>query len=144
MKIFELLSEFIYSFVLNTRANDYHYFQNGHGYGYGMEYLFIALLVIPLVFCLYFYFVHASKLQNGTKNNYMVIFILGFLTLVVVDFVLMSTCAGYRNAFSSGNMWKVNLLDIIYYPVVYQLFSWFVKSFSKVPNIDLINCISNK
>lgn len=144
MKIFELLSEFIYSFVLNTRANDYHYFQNGHGYGYGMEYLFIALLVIPLVFCLYFYFVQASKLQNGTKNNYMVIFILGFLTLVVVDFVLMSTCAGYRNAFSSGNMWKVNLLDIIYYPVVYQLFSWFVKSFSKVPNIDLINCISNK
>ena len=55
MRIFETLSEIFYSFVMNTRASDYQFFQNGHNYGNGMEYLFIALLLVPLCFCLYFY-----------------------------------------------------------------------------------------
>ena len=144
MRIFETLSEIFYSFVMNTRASDYQFFQNGHNYGNGLEYLFIALLVIPLCFCLYFYFVQASNLANGTKKNYMVIFLLGFLSLLVVDFVLMTTCAGHRNALTSWNMWKINMIDIIYYPVMYQLYSWFIKGASKVPNIDLISCFSKK
>ena len=144
MRIFETLSEIFYSFVMNTRASDYHFFQNGHNYGNGLEYLFIALLVIPLCFCLYFYFVQAANLANGTKKNYMVIFFLGFLSLLVVDFVLMSTCAGHRHAIASGNMWKINFINVCYYPVMYQLYSWFIKGASKVPNIDLISCFSKK
>lgn len=144
MRIFETLSEIVYSHVLNTRANDYHFFQNGHNYGNGLEYLFLALLIVPLCFCVYFYFVQASKLANGTKKNYMIIFLLGFLTLLVVDFVLMSTCAGHRNALTSGNMWKINIIDVIYYPIVYQLYSWFLKGMSNVPNVHLISCFSKK
>lgn len=143
MRIFESLSEIFYSFVMNTRASDYkEYFQNGHNYCNGMEYLFIALLLVPLCFCLYFYYVQAANLANGTKKNYIVIFLLGFLTLLVVNFVLLSTCAGYKNALTSGNMWKVNMIDVIYYPIMYQLYSWFAKSGSKVRNIDLISCFS--
>ena len=86
MRIFESLSEIFYSFVMNTRASDYkEYFQNGHNYCNGMEYLFIALLLVPLCFCLYFYYVQAANLANGTKKNYIVIFLLGFLTLLVVN-----------------------------------------------------------
>lgn len=144
MSIFETLSEKLYSFVMNTRASDWHFFQNGQTYHNGLEYLFIALLVIPLCFCLYFYFVQAANLANGTKKNYMVIFLLGFLSLLVVNFVLMYKCAGHPNAITSGNMWKINMIDVIYYPVMYQLYSWFIKDASKVPNTDLISCFSKK
>lgn len=140
MNIFVKLSEIFYPFVMNTRAADYHYFQNGPTYGNGLEYLFIALLVVPLLFCLYFYYAQASKVSNATKKNYLIIFLLGFLTLVVVNFVFMVTLSDYRNALGSANLWKINFIDAVYYIILYQLYSWFAKTGSKARNIDLISC----
>lgn len=144
MNAFASLSELIFSFMMNTRAADYEHFQNGPAYGGGMEYLFIVLLLVPLAFAATYYFGVAQKLANGTKKNYLVVFLIGFLTLWMLNFVVMATAADLRNPFSSGNMWKINLIEIIYYPIVYQLYSWFMKSASKVKNIDLISCLSNK
>lgn len=144
MKILETLSEVLYGWLMNTQADDYTHFQNGYDYGCGMEYLFCALLIVPLCFTLYFYFVQARILAQGTKANYMIIFFLGLLTLFVLNFVLLITAADYPNALTSWNMWKINLIDIVYYAVLYELYSWLVKGYSKVPNIDLITCLSNK
>lgn len=144
MNIFASLSEFVFSFLMNTRADDYEHFQNGPAYGGGMEYLFIALLLVPMAFCAVYYFGVAQKLANGTKKNYLVVFLIGFLTLWVLNFVIMATMSGMRNPFGSLNMWKINLVEIIYYPVLYQVYSWFMKSGSKVRNTDLISCLSNK
>lgn len=144
MRILEQLSEVLYSFVMNTRANDYHFFQNGHGYGNGMEYLFIMLMLVPLVFCLYFYFVQAEKLENGTKKDYMTIFFIGLLTLAVSSWVVMVMWAGYKHALTSGNLWRVIAIDLLYYSAIYQLYSWLFKTWSNVRNLDLISCFSKK
>lgn len=139
-KIFQSISEAIYPWVMDTRADDYKFFQNGHDFHNGLEYITIALFAAALLFCLYFYFVQARDIVKATRKEYLAIFGIGFFTMVVVDFVLMATVAEYRNVLSSGNMWKITLVNVLYYIVLYQVFSWLFKGMSRVPNIDLIKC----
>lgn len=141
MDLIVKISELLYAWLLNARDADYKFFQNGHGYGNGMEYLCIALFVFPLVFSAFFYFVQAQKLANATRNAYLVIFFLGLLSLIVASYVIMFTVVEHENVFLDGNMLKLMLADIIYYSILYQLYSWFMKGASNVPNLDLWSCI---
>lgn len=141
MSLIEKISEILYAWLMNARDADYKFFQNGHGYGNGMEYLCIALLLVPLLFAVYFYFVQAKKLANATRNAYLVIFLLGLLTLIVVSYVTMYSFVGYESVFLDGNMFKAMLGNLVYYTILYQLYSWFMKEISSVPNLDLWSCI---
>ena len=143
-KIFQKISETIYPWVMDTRADDYTSFQNGPGYGNGLEYITMALIAVPLLFCLYFYFIQARDVVRATRKEYLTIFVIGFFTLTVVDFVLMATVAGYRSVLSSGNMWKIVLVNVLYYIALYEVFSWLLKGMSNVPYVDLIKCFSKK
>lgn len=137
MSLIEKISEIVYAWMLNARATNYKFFQNGYDYGNGMEYLCIALLVFPLLFAAYFYFVQAKKLTNATRNAYLVICALGLLSLIVASYVIMYTFVGYKGVFLDGNMFKIALIDVVYYALLYQLYSWFMKGASGVPNLDL-------
>lgn len=148
LNLFEKISELpvVFGKALNTTNDDYHFFQNGfeknsHN---GMEYLTIAFFVVSLLFCLYFYFIQAKKLSNATRKNYIIIFLLGLFTLIVVDFVLMATFVGHTSVFSDANMYKALIISSVWYCVLYQIYSWFFKSMSNVPYLDLISCFKRK
>lgn len=141
MSLIEKISEILYAWLLNARDADYKFYQNGHGYGNGLEYLCIALFIVPLLFSLYFYFIQAQKLSYATRNAYLVICGLGLLTLIVASYVIMYTFVGFESVFTDSNMLKIMLADIIYYAILYQLYSWFMKGASNVPNLDLWSCI---
>ena len=141
MSLIEKISEIMYAWLLNARDADYKFFQNGHGYHNGMEYLSITLFIVPLLFSLYFYFVQAKKLSNATRNAYLIICGLGLLSLIVASYVVMFSFVGYESIFTDTNMFKIVIADIVYYAILYQLYSWFMKGASNVPNLDLWSCL---
>lgn len=149
MKILKTISNSIYQWILDTHSNDYSYFQNdfannANGHTNGMMYMLIALLLVSLIATAVYYYGVASKVANATKKNYMVVYLLGLITLIVVNFVVMATIPEMKNVFTSYNMWMINLIDVLYYTILFQLWSWLVKSTSKSPNIDLISIVFNK
>lgn len=146
MEFFNVVAEFLYSWLLDATNDDYKYFQCGPNFGSGMLWFLLALLIVPLVGCAFFYFYQARKLSTGTKENYLWTFLLSGLTMIVIDYLLMAFLADMDNPqpFESWNFWKSVTISLAYFILVYQIYSWFLKGMSRVPNVDLWNICFGK
>lgn len=141
------IASFLYSWLLNPLpAADYNIFLCQHGSGYGMTYLLVFLAIVSLGTPLIYYFVLAKDAKYATKKDYKTTWLLGYFVLAVINyFGFMALIDGTdMSIFTNLNMLKATLMDFVYYSVIYQLVSYFVKSSKKTMarNIDLLSCWS--
>lgn len=133
------ISRAIYSWVLDTRAADFHFLQNSVGQGYGMQWAFIIMLLVSVIGVCCYYFGVAGSAVKATKQNYIVVFILSLLTMWVLDYVIIYVVADMDDPLT-WNMLKLNLVNSVYFAIMYEIWSIFIKGGTNAPNIDLISC----
>lgn len=128
------LSEILYKWVLVAPGHkEYHQvYENMQGAHYGMMWTFVFLLVISIVAAAIYYFVVSSSIENANKKNYWIVCALGLLTLTIVTVVGLRLISGYNAPeFFSVNLLKINLINIVYYAVFFEIWSIIFKPFSK-------------
>ena len=144
MEFLNNLSNLMYSWILNPRLDGYReVFQNIHGGGYGMRYSLIVLLVVALLFVLLFYFGISTHADAANKKNYMMTIILGGITLLVATVVVLAFLTDKSLMFNL-NLLYLLLIDIVYFIILYEVFSLIFKGMSKnARNIDMFSLFRN-
>lgn len=128
------ISEILYNWVLKAPGHKeftqvYSNAQNG---GHGMMYTLIFLLVISIVAAAMYYFVVCRSVENATKKNYWIVCGLGLLTLIIVTVVGLRLISGYNGPeYWSDNLLKLNLINIAYYAVFFEIWSLIFMPMSK-------------
>ena len=142
------ISEFLYQWVMDVsegapRGSLYTKIFSNDGVkgGHGMEYCLFYLVGVSLVTAAIFYFLVASSIQNATKKNYITSFVVGFVCLVVINYLATQIILPEVNVLKSFNMVKVCLVDIVYYTVAFELWSLLMKDSSKAGGLHLLTAI---
>lgn len=146
MEVIKKISNGIYQWVLDTFTEDYSVIYQYDGGGKGMLWCFWALMAVSLVAVLIYYFAIIKGNQNmATRVNYLTTFVLGIVTVVVVDIVVLKLCQqGNESPFFTMNLLKMCLLNVVYYIVMFEVWSLAFRSYSDDPKRDLISCFKNK
>lgn len=107
-----------------------------------LAWILIFLIGITLIFNLIFYYGISSVAANATKRNYLVVFGLGVLVLWLTNlFIIPSIVGNWSYALGVNNL-LVSVIDTIYYVILYEFISFFVKDMgTNAKHIHLINCI---
>lgn len=135
------LSNGLYQWLLDGREENYKviFSNDGPGAGHGMEYCFFFMFGVSLITALIYYFGIASDINNATKKNYLSSWIMGFICLVAINYAGMEVILdGNASVLPSFNMVKICLIDIIYYSVLFEVFSLLFKDHSNASNIHLL------
>lgn len=147
--IIHSISKPIYDWVLTkTSATFTGLYNAGAPLHYdGKDWGLIFMLVISLVAVLCYYFGVAQKLKNATSANYLLVFGLGILVLLTFNCFVIPNCVTPK--FPIKRIWDLNLLkfcviDILYYTVMFEIWSLIVRGFSKDNHKDLINVLFRK
>ena len=130
-------SEVVYHFVRLKGQDNLDWF--GTMSGHGKEYCFYILLLVSIIFVLMFYFGVARKVQNATKQNYRGIFVMGYITLVILNCVCIATFVS-PSAVVTFPMLQICVWDILWYSIFYEVCSLLVKVYSNAQNLHLLNC----
>lgn len=141
------VSEFLYDWILNIDEtgdgdrNLYHeiFANDGEYCGHGMEYCLFFLLGISILAALCFYFVISRDITKATKKNYIITCVVGYICLVVTNYFGLDYLTDVDGeVFYSFNVFKVCLIDILYYAILLECWSLLMKSRSNAGNIDLL------
>lgn len=111
--------------------------------GHGMEYCLFFLLGISLVFTLVYYFGVASNIRQATPKNYLLTMVMGYIVLVAVNYLGIATLFS-NDALTTFNLVKISLIDVVYYVVLFEVFSLIFKNMSKASGVDIISILFNK
>ena len=142
MKLFfERISSFLYEWGIDATENN---FVEVFGHeGHGMEYCLYILIGISLLFPLIFYFFIAKDVNNATPKNYLLMMLMGYIVLAAVNYLVIATIFG-NELLSSTNLFWITILDIVYYMLLFELWSWVFKGMSNASNICLYSILFNK
>ena len=145
MEIFKKISNAIYQWILNPDTDDYSVIYQYDDGGKGMFWCFWILMAVSLASVLIYYFVIVKGNQdNASRKNYLTTFVLGLITLIVVNIVVLKLCqSGNECDLFTMNLLKINLIDIVYYTILFEVWSLVFKGMSEDPNRDLISCFQN-
>jgi hypothetical protein len=132
VKIFQTLAYWMYNFVLTASGYaDYTgMYQNVQG-KYGMTWGFVFMLGLSILFAAVYYFGVVSKLKNATSANYLTVFFLGMLAMLVVNAFVLPRITGFAGSVWTRNLLCYCLIDIVYYTVFYELWSLLFMPLSK-------------
>ncbi len=112
--------------------------------GHGMAWCFIFMVGTALLFTLIYYFGVDSNAKNATPKNYLMVFVMGYITLVAVNYMGLTSITG-EDVYTTFNLLKITLFDVICYTLVFELFSLLFKGASKFStSIDLVSILFNK
>lgn len=128
------LSDLLYKWILEAPGHkEYHQvYENVQNGGYGMMWTFVFLLVISIAAAAVYYFVVSSQAVNANKRNYFTVCLLGLFALIVATIVGLRLITGYNDAaYWSSNLVRINLLNILYYAIFYEVWSLIMMPFSK-------------
>lgn len=93
----------------------------------GFSLCFLLLMSSAAIFSAVYYFMLVKpQASNDTTKNYLLISLLGLIFLWVANFVSFKLIIN-QNMFVDRNMLWVCLIDIVYYVLFFQLFSWLFK-----------------
>lgn len=137
------VSFFLYQWTGIVNATENNFVEVFGHEGHGLEYCFLFLFGVSLVFTLIFYFGMATNVNNATPKNYLLTMLMGYIVLVATNYFGFATIFG-NECISSMNLLKVSLIDILYYAILFELFSLAFKNMSNASNIDLISILFNK
>lgn len=119
-------------------------FSSGKDCYHGMAWCFIFMVGAALLSSAFYYFFVDSDAKKATPKNYLMVFVMGYILLVAVNYLGITSISG-EDAYTTLNLLYITLVDIIYYTIVFELFSLFFKGFSKYStSIDLISVLFNK
>ncbi len=140
-KLTERISSFLYNWQVDATENN---FVEVFGHeGHGLEFCLFFLLGVSLVFAIIFYLVIAKNVNNATPKNYFLMMLMGYIVLVATNYLGFATIYG-NEVISSTNLLKVSVVDILYYVVLFEAWSWVFKGMSNASNISLISILFNK
>lgn len=146
MNIIHTISVKIFDWVLSKEVSSYNSLYNvGSPAHYdGRDWGLIIMLLVALLAVLVYYFGVASNLKNATSANYLIVFGLSILTMLLLSCFLIPNLVVPRCPIE--DIWDLNLLkfcliDVAYYIVVYEVLSLFIMSLSRDKNRHLINTI---
>lgn len=128
------ISEMLYKWVLEAPGHPaYHsVYDNVQNGNYGMMWTLVFLLIISIAAAAIYYFVISDRIENATKKNYFTILCLGLLSLVIVTVVGLRLISGYNKAdFFDSNLIMINLVNLLYFVVFYEIWSVIFMPFSK-------------
>lgn len=143
------LAKIFFQWVTNTLeeqdgVNTFETYLSDSNGGYGFSWLFLVLVIVSLLTAVIFYYGIAQSSSNATKKNYVITSLLGLITMLVLNFVVVFLFCDWSSCFSSGNMWKICAIDVAYYFILFEVWSLLVKGKSKANTIDWISIIFNK
>ena len=146
MEVIKKISTGIYQWILDTFTEDYSVIYQYDDGGKGMLWCFWALMAVSLAAVLVYYFVIVKGDQNrATRLNYLTTFVLGIVTIVVVDIVVLKLCQqGNECPFFTMNLLKMCLLNIAYYIILFEAWSLAFRGLSEDPKRDIFSCFKNK
>lgn len=128
------LSELLYKWVLKApgHAEYFQVYDNSMKGGHGMMWTFIFLLVISIGAAAIYYFFVSQSVVNATKKNYWTVCGLGLLTLIIATIVGLRLITGYNApAYWSSNLFMINLVNILWYAILFEIWSLIFKPMSK-------------
>ena len=128
------LSDLLYKWILQAPGHkEYHLvYENVQNGGYGMMWTFVFLLVISIAAAAVYYFVVSSSVVNANKRNYFTVGLLGLFALIVATVVGLRLITGYNDSsYWRSNLVRINLLNIVYYILLYEVWSLIMMPFSK-------------
>lgn len=147
--IIHSISKPIFDWVLTKTSATFSGFYNaGAPLHYdGKDWALIFMLLISVVGVLCYYFGVAQKLKNATATNYLIVFGLGIVLLLAFNFFVIPNCITPK--FPIKKIWDLNLLkfclvDILYYTIMYEVWSLIFKGLSKDNHQHLFNILFSR
>ena len=139
--LLETISNFLYKWLLNQRGDSFrNIWKNGNSQPDGMMWTLVFVLCISLlVAAIYYFVVVKSNASNDTKANYLMIYIIGYVALVVTTLVGLDLLIPKINLSElfTFDMFKVCLINVLWYSLVFELWSYLFKGIVN-SNTDLI------
>lgn len=140
-KLTERISSFLYNWQVDATEDN---FVNVFGHeGNGLEFCLFFLLGVSIAFALIFYFVMAKNVSNATPKNYLLMMLMGYIVLVATNYLGFATIYG-NEVLSSPNLVMISVVDLLYYVILFEVWSWTFKGMSNASNISLISILFNK
>lgn len=143
MKGLKNLSKTLYDWLLNQheviRGDETYHFLSVKAGQDGMLYAFIIVVLISLLSAVVFYYGISKNASSATKKNYVVSSLLGFVTVVVLNYLVVFLVCKWGTCLMSLNMLKICLIDIVYYFVLHEIWSLIIKGKSNARTIDWIS-----
>ena len=143
METFAKISNFLFNWVLNRHKGDYYYLSNTGDGKHGLIIALIILLIVSLLATYVFYYMISKRVSNTTPRNYISVCIMGEIAMILMNYLLIYSLTDFSNIFISLNMLKLNAIDIVYFLIAFEIWSWVIKSKSNGRNISLILIIKN-
>lgn len=138
MDFLSTIADTLYGWILDANSGDYGTITNLNV----PAWVFTMMIIISTgTVCSYYYGV-AKVVANATKKNYIVVFLLGLLVLWLANFIIIPTIIDdWDYAFGTNNL-MLSVIDTLYYAILYEIISIFVKDKSNAKHIHLLNCWS--
>lgn len=143
METFAKISNFLFNWVLNRHKDDYYYLSNTGDGKHGLIIALIILLVVSLLAAYVYYYMISKRVSNATQKNYISVCIMGEIAMILINYLLIYSLTNFSNIFISLNMLKLNAIDIVYFLISFEIWSWVIKSKSNARNISLILIIKD-
>lgn len=138
MEFISTIADAIFGWVLDANSSDYGTITNNEV----PAWVLIMLFIVTLATTCSFYFGVAKVAANATKKNYIIVFFLGLFVLWLVNLIIIPTIVdNWDYAFDMNNI-LLSLVDSLYYAILYEIISIFIKDQSNAKYIHLINCFS--
>ncbi len=144
--IIHSISKTAFDWALSNTADTWNKFYSvgAEKYYDGKDWGLIFLLAISLVAVLIYFFVIAQKMKDATDTNYLTIYGLGIVLLLAFNCFVIPNCVTPK--FPIKDIWDLNLLyfcliDILYYTLLFEVWSLLFRGLSKDTNRDLISTI---
>ena len=153
VNIIHKISRPIFDWVLtktsNTSFNTFEklYNEGAPNFYDGRDWGLIFMLLVCTAAVLVYYFGVASNLKNATRANYLIVWGLGIVTILLLNCFVIPNIITPKCPI--GKIWDLNLLkfcliDIVYYSLVYEILSFVFMRLSRDKHRHLINTIFGK
>ena len=138
MDFIDTIADTIFGWCLDANAANYGTMVNSGSLSWVLIFLVLISLVAPLVF----YYGISKVAANATKKNYILVLFVGWIVLLLANFVIVPTIVDdWSYAFDLNNI-VLSLVDSGYYVVLFGIISWLVKDRSNGKYVHLLNAFN--
>lgn len=138
MEFLDTIADAIYNFDFIIDCNSQYY--NDIINKSVLAYVLLALFAVTIGTVAIYYYGVASNAVNATKKNYIVTFLLGlFVLILTILFIVPTIIDDWGYAFGMNNI-RLCVINSVYYVILYEIVSIFMKEGSNAKHIHLLNC----
>lgn len=132
------IADVLYGWLLDANTEDYSVIVNSDV----LAWVLIFLFVVTIGTAASFYYVVAKVAANATKKNYLIVCGLGLFVLWLANLIIVPTIVDDWSYALGTNNFLICFIDSIYYVILYEIVSYFMKDGSYAKHIHLLTCFS--